>query len=54
MTKVTYYMYSRGTCCMIKEMMKLMAEMVPSVKNQEKGHIGNYWKRINDNRTKLK
>ena len=29
-----------------------MAEIVPSVKNQEKGHIANYWKRINDNKTK--
>ena len=30
-----------------------MAEIVPSVKNQEKGHIWNYWKRINENKTKL-
>ena len=33
MTKVTYYMYSCDTCYKIREMMKWMAEIVPSVKN---------------------
>ena len=53
MTKVTYYMYSCDTSCKIRERMKWMAEIVSSVKNQEKGHIGNYWKRINENKTNL-
>ena len=52
MTKVTYYMYLCDTCYMIREMMKWMAEIAPSLKNQEKGHIRNYWKIINDNKTK--
>ena len=33
MEKVTYYMYSCDTCCKIREMMKWMAYVVPSVKN---------------------
>ena len=33
MNKVTYYMYSCDTCCKIREMMKWMVEIVPSVKN---------------------
>ena len=53
MKKVTYYMYSCDICCMIRERMKWMAEIMPSVKNQEKGHIRNYWKRKNENKTKL-
>ena len=33
MTKVTHYMYSCDTCYKIREGMKLMAYIVPSVKN---------------------
>ena len=33
MKKVTHYMYSYDTCCKIREMMKWMAKIVPSVKN---------------------
>ena len=44
MTKVTYYMYQCDTCCMSRERMRWMAESVPSVKNQEKGHDENYLK----------
>ena len=40
-TKVTYYMYLCDTCCMIKERMKWMTEIVPSVKIKTKGHKWN-------------
>ena len=40
--KVTYYMYLCDTCCMSRERMRWMAEIVPSVKNQRKGHDENY------------
>ena len=40
-TRVTYYIYPCDTCCMSRERMRWMVEIVQSVKNQEKGHIGN-------------
>ena len=39
MTKVTYYMYPYDTCCMSRERVKWMAEIVPSVKIKTKGDI---------------
>ena len=57
MTKVTYYMYSCDACCKIREMMEI--DDLDSVKCQvskikKMGRDGNYWKRINDNKKKLK
>ena len=52
MTKVTYYMYPCDTCCMSSERMKLMTEIVPSVKIKTKGDIRGIMRNVNENETK--
>ena len=52
MTKVTYYMYSCDTCCMSKERMKWMAEIVPCVKIVKKKDMMGIIKVVNDNKDK--
>ena len=42
-TKVTYYMYSCETCCMISERMEMNDRDCAKCQNSEKrGHDGNY------------
>ena len=52
MTKVTYYMYSCDTCCMSRERMKWMAEIVPSVKIVKKWNMMEIIKIVNENKDK--
>ena len=53
MTKVTYYMYSYDTCCMIREMRGMddldYAKCQKSLKRDKMGIIGI----VNENETKL-
>ena len=43
MTKVTYYMYSCDTCCIIREMVEMNGlDCAKCQKSRQKEHDGNY------------
>ena len=52
MTKVTYYMYPCDTCCMSKERMIWMAQIVPSVKIQTLRDMMGIFGMFNEDKTK--
>ena len=54
MTKVTYYMYSCDTCCMIREMMEMNSRDCAKCQNPKLRDMMGIFGMFNENKTKGK
>ena len=54
MTKVTHYMYSCDTCCMIREMMEMNCRDCAKCQKSTKGDISGINGKFNEIKTKAK